>query len=317
VKNLVRGLRGTHELSRRLRSLNTASERLSDTSGDSQLERVRELEDLLRQREMELSRAVSLSASNTVMQASEDAFFRAIFNDVEVFLPRDTIRTMVHCMHGSATGPLMIRVEEAHRKWLMARMARGGTFLDVGAATGAMTIPMAATFGSAIQIVAFEPAQRARRLLAFTLSRNGLTSVEIVPKAVSNSVCTATFCEYGFDETGNIPFLPEASAINTRLIDDTRVVKYDVEVTTLDAFCSTRGPLSHPTVIKIDVEGFETLVLEGSSALISSSRPWLAIDIHRDPFGEDTTEAKVRGFLGGYGYSFEKMEHVLLAEPQE
>jgi len=317
AKHLARRLVGTHELGHRLHALETISARLAAASELSQMEKVRTLEDLLRQRDTALSRAHTLAAINTVMQSSEEAFFRTIFNGVEVFLPRDTVRTQFQCLQGKSEGPLFIEVEENHRKWMMSHIVEGGVFLDVGSATGAMTIPMLATFGSSIQIVAFEPARRARRLLELTLARNGLAGVEIVPKAVSNYVGEATFSEYGFDETGVCPWLPEGSAIDSRVIEEGRVTKYDVEVTTLDTFCSDRCLLNRPTVIKIDVEGFEALVLEGSSALISSTRPWLSIDIHRDPFGEGTTDAKVRALLSPHGYTFERMAHVMVASPEQ
>jgi FkbM family methyltransferase len=288
---------------------------LAAPRGTDLAEKVAALEGLLQERDAAIGRASTLATINTVLQASEESYFRAVLNGVDVLLPRDTIRTMLQCVHGRQEGPLRIDIEDCHRRWMMSHMVEGGTFLDVGSATGAITIPMAAALGSKARIVAFEPARKARRLLEATLARNGLDSVEIVPKAISNFVGRATFCEYGFDESGTCPFLPEASSIQSIVIDDARVTKFEVEVTTLNAYYSARGDLGGPVVIKIDVEGFEVLVLEGASSLITSTRPWLSIDIHRDPFGEGTTEAKVRDFLAAFGYRFENLGHVLVASP--
>ncbi|MFO0891963.1 MAG: FkbM family methyltransferase [Isosphaeraceae bacterium] len=221
----------------------------------------------------------------------------------------------VQCLHGKPEGPLDLYVETAHLKWMMSHVVEGGSFLDVGAATGTMTAVMAATFGSGVRIAAFEPARKARRLLEQTLERNGLAGVEVLPNAVSNSEGVVRFSEYGYDEAGGNPWLPDASAIHSQLIDDSRAESYDVETTTLDAFCSARGLQRNPTVAKIDVEGFEVHVLEGSLALIAAARPWFSIDIHKDPFGDGTTEPKVRALLGRYGYRFETMGHVLVASP--
>jgi FkbM family methyltransferase len=198
---------------------------------------------------------------------------------------------------------------------MMSHVVPGGAFLDVGASTGTMTIAMAATFGERIKVAAFEPARQARRLLERTLERNRLGGVEVLPHAVSNAAGVVAFSEYLYSEACGNPWLPDASAIHSELIYDPLAVKYEVETTTLDAYCSERGTLGLPTVVKIDVEGFEVHVLEGSLALIAATRPWFSIDIHKDPFGAGTTEAKVRALLGRHGYIFENMEHVLLASP--
>jgi FkbM family methyltransferase len=262
------------------------------------------------------SRILTLAAFNTVSQASEESFFRTNYNGVDLELPRDSIRTMIQCLRASLEGPLVIDVEGPHRNWMISHMVDGGTFLDVGASTGAMTIPMAAKFGSKARVIAFEPARPARRLLEMTLARNGFTGVEIVPKAVSNVVGRTTFREFDYDETGGCPFLPETSAIQSPVTEsDERATSSEVEVTTLDTFCSGQDIASGRVVVKIDVEGFEVLVLEGALNLISSARPWFSIDIHRDPFGDGSTEVKVCNFLTPYGYTFDNMGHVLVASP--
>jgi FkbM family methyltransferase len=286
---------------------------LKDLGGRS--ESFRRFADLLRHYDTP-TRIATLSAFNAVSQASEGSFFRSIYNGVELELPRDSIRTMIQCLRAPLEGPLVIDVEGAHRNWMMSHLGDGGTFLDVGSSTGAITIPVVATFGSSVSVVAFEPARKARRLLEATLARNGLEGVEVVPKAVSNVVGRTTFCEYDYDESGTCPFKPETSAIQSRITDtDRQATEFDVEVTTLDTFRAGRHFGGGPVVVNIDVEGFEVLVLEGASGLIASTRPWFSIDIHRDPFGEGTTEAKVRDLLGSQGYSFENMGHVLVASP--
>jgi hypothetical protein len=41
------------------------------------------------------------------------------------------------------------------------------------------------------------------------------------------------------------------------------------------------------------------------------------MDIHQDPFGEGTTEAQSKAFLGARNYRFTQLAHVLLASPIE
>lgn len=64
---------------------------------------------------------------------------------------------------------------------------------------------------------------------------------------------------------GGFSFLPKAG-------------KTTVRVTTLDSYCREHG-LS-PTVIKIDVEGFEKEVLAGARTILERSRPYLLIEIN-------------------------------------
>jgi len=125
----------------------------------------------------------------------------------------------------------------------------------------------------------------------------------------------AVFAEFAYDETSERPYLPETSALHNPMIGGADALQYEVPVTTLDVFSAEHGLRGRPAVIKIDVEGFEVQVLEGAAAYLEATRPWFSIDIHRDPFGEGTTEAKVVGILEPLGYTFERMSHVLLATP--
>ena len=67
------------------------------------------------------------------------------------------------------------------------------------------------------------------------------------------------------EPVGGFSFLPKAG-------------KATVRVTTLDTYCREHG-LS-PTVIKIDVEGYEEEVLAGARSILEQSRPYLLIEIN-------------------------------------
>jgi FkbM family methyltransferase len=251
-----------------------------------------------------------------LVRASESgAYFNVVLNGASVWLPGDTLRTMAHCVHiRPEDGAVILLVETAHLTWMMERLKGGGTFLDVGASTGATTLPVAKRFGSSVSIVAFEPAQRARRLLIETLIRNRLEA-EVKATAVSDRVGDAEFCELPFDDTGNVPWQPEGSSLFTEGVAALAEGTYTVPVTTLDAELSTRD-FARPVVAKIDVEGFEVHVLRGAARFLAEQRPHLSIDIHRAPFGNgETTEAACRAFLQPRGYHFKGMGHALLCSP--
>ena len=248
--------------------------------------------------------------------ASPDMFLRVTLNDTELWLPRDTLRTIVHCVYVGENDKLVAYVETAHLRWMADKLQQGGTFLDVGAATGATALPIAAHLGDKVRIIAYEPAEAARHLLQATLARNGIDGVTIRAAAVSDAPGEATFREYLQDETGATPFLPEASSLDTQFVAAAPHKMIQVPVVTLD---EDALPLiaGSPVVVKIDVEGFEAFVLRGAARLLRSHQAFLSIDIHHDPFGDGQamTEPAVRDILSGYGYRFENIGHVLLCYP--
>ncbi len=227
-----------------------------------------------------------------------DTWLRLELNDALLWLPRNTLLTMFHCIHVEAEEKVYLAVETAHLKWMMQHLTNGGTFLDVGASTGAMTLPIASRFGNAVRIICYEPAEAARRLLLATLERNGIFEVAVRPCAVSDVAGSAEFREFLPDETGQIPYLPEASTLIGKVTSDLPHRTLLVPVVTLDED-ALQSCERKPVVIKIDVEGFEAQVLRGARRLIAVLRPWLAIDIHPEPFGdaEETTEQSVRSLF--------------------
>ena len=245
-----------------------------------------------------------------------DCWLRLELNGAKLWLPRDTLLTMFHCLH-TGGAKLYLAVEERHLNWMMQHLEDGGTFLDVGAATGATTLPIVLRFGDAVRIISYEPAEAARTLLLATLERNHIAGVEVRSSAVADASGSAEFREFLPDDDGTTPWLPETSTLIGNIISDRPHHTVTVPVVTLDEdayhMCERK-----PVVIKIDVEGFETQVLRGAERLISEFRPWLSIDIHAEPFGDgsETTEQSVRDLLSRYDYGFSKVDHVLLCTPR-
>jgi FkbM family methyltransferase len=250
------------------------------------------------------------------------SYFKCEFNGAPVWLPTDTLRTMIHCVTAADTH-IVLQVETAHINWMIERLTerRGdGFFVDVGAATGAATIPIALKFKSNIPIVAFEPATNAMRLLAATLEKNNIHSVTTVNAAVSDAIGEVTFVEYGQDPSGNCPFLPEASTIAYPGVQTANSNSISVKCITLDSYFLSDNKFDfanhNRAVVKIDVEGFEEQVLNGSTRFIQTFQPYFSIDIHNRIDGEGSTEKACRNILTQFGYKFVNMGHVLLASPK-
>jgi FkbM family methyltransferase len=249
--------------------------------------------------------------------ARPGSFVHLELNGAPLDVPVETLRTMFHCIHVRPDRSLYLLVETAHLNWMLDRLAPGGTFLDVGASTGATALPAAHRFGSQLRVIAYEPATAARGLLEATVARNGLSHLEVRPFAVSDKAGEAEFREYLPDETGQTPWTPEASSLVASVMPDLPSRMVRVGVVTLDEQMAEAGDFPGPVVVKIDVEGFEAFVLRGAAEMIRIVRPYFSIDIHGDPFATDgsSTEAAVRAILAPAGYRFSTLGHVLLCEP--
>jgi FkbM family methyltransferase len=262
----------------------------------------------------------SLGGRAAILNSANDSWVFVQLNGMNGYYPVSTLKTMIHCLwvEGDA---IVVRVETAHITKMMVWLdeyPRESMYIDVGAATGAACIPIAQKFGSDLEIIAFEPAFTASSLLLATLEKNGIDCVRVVKKVVSNNVGEVEFLEYGADPTGATPWLPEASSIFYQGIDTINSVLNRVDSIRLDSLLESNMNLMNlkRIVIKIDVEGFEIEVLEGSTSFINQLRPFFSIDIHKTPQGTGTTEKFCREFLEKYSYSFEIMGHVLLATPE-
>jgi FkbM family methyltransferase len=250
-----------------------------------------------------------------IKRSSASSFFDCTLNDVQALIPRDTLRTLLHCVFAIPGAPLLVNVETEHLNWLREKLQDGEMFLDVGAATGAMTIPIAGG-RPGVRVLAFEPARTARRLLAETIEKNNLKNAEVVGVAVADQPGQAEFSEMKYDESTGCNFLPETSTISTKHVHPDLVAeRYTVEIITLDALLLNRPEITKTRSVKIDVEGFEVKVLDGAGSFISRVQPRIAIDIHQDPFGPDTTDAQCRQRLERFGYTFARVGHVLLCTP--
>ena len=256
-----------------------------------------------------------------ILASDSNSYFNCNLNGFPCWLPTETLRTMIHCVTLSNES-INVLVETAHIEWMIDRIGEGlgeRLFIDVGAATGAATLPIALKFDQKVKIVAFEPAIAALRLLNGTLEKNNIIGIEVVPSVVADSVGNVRFIEYQEDPTGNCPFLPEASTIahpgavpgNERNVPQTTLDHY------FENYTKQQSGVTERVVIKIDVEGFEVQVLRGALQFIDRHRPYFSIDIHQSVDGSGmTTESACRQILENYEYGFQVMGHVLLCSPE-
>lgn len=147
----------------------------------------------------------------------------------------------------------------------------GDAAIDVGANTGLHTIPMARKVAPNGRVLAFEPVQENVKILQKRVENNQLSSiVSIKTTALSKFTGEADFLVFK-DQPGLSGFKISPSYEKDRL----NVEKRRVPVDTLDNL--TTGNLKIK-FIKIDAEGADFLVLQGSIRLIERNRPLIVFE---------------------------------------
>ena len=167
----------------------------------------------------------------------------------------------------SAYEPYMARAIRAY-------LPRGGTFWDVGANIGLLSLFAAKVAGPTGQVLAFEPAPQV--LAALRANTEG-DNVRILPYGIGNSNGVQSFAAQGPSSAGS--FVEAVTALNQRFHPEQPIEAVNVTMRTLDSVLGERIS-SDPTLVKIDVEGFEYEALLGARSLLTSSRPTLLIEIH-------------------------------------
>ncbi|MBT9331801.1 FkbM family methyltransferase [Paracidobacterium acidisoli] len=194
-------------------------------------------------------------------------------------------------------------------------------FYDIGANLGHHTLFMA---GCADQVIAFEPFAPLQERICEKLRLNALTNVLLIPCALGEEDSTQRYWPGGGANSGSGTFLPEEIGTYTEPVE--------IRVRNGDHLCSEMG-LPPVDLIKMDVEGFEPLVLHGLADTIRRDRPPILMEIcdraragfgseedFRSLFWEDAVFAEVTG-RSGCSYHLKPLHYAtageLLAVPPE
>jgi FkbM family methyltransferase len=152
--------------------------------------------------------------------------------------------------------------EPAVTKFLESIARPGWTVIDVGANVGYFAVTASDLGGEGSRILAFEPDPRLGAMLEHTARANPSSKIMVDRSAVS-------------DRPGKAIFHPSPEERNSGLgslrPDQPETRPVTVPVVRLDTACQERG--LRPDLVKIDVEGFEVQVLDGSGFLLSERVP--------------------------------------------
>jgi FkbM family methyltransferase len=154
--------------------------------------------------------------------------------------------------------------------YLKRHVQPGAIVLDVGAHVGLFTVLLSRWAGPTGHVYAFEPTPVTRAALVDHL-------------ALNNVAGQATVCPFavGDEEGTSVLYAVANSPENTLSSKHGRLPQAQgtpVTVTTIDAFCAARSLA--PTLIKIDIEGFEIHALRGAKQILARHRPTLVVEMH-------------------------------------
>ncbi len=166
------------------------------------------------------------------------------------------------------------------QRLLVDSLSPGDVFLDVGANVGFFSLLGATLVGPSGKVIAFEPVSENAQLLLRNLALNRVTNVQLVEAAVADRAGTASF------EDGQSPS-------QGRLGTGSR----SVPVVTLDGLLAS-GAIPAPQVIKMDIEGAESLALSGARGLLATHKPKLFLSTHGYQ-----QQAQCLEFLHALGYT--------------
>jgi len=187
--------------------------------------------------------------------------------------------------------------------WLDTLIHPGDCVLDIGANVGLVSLLMAKRTGRSGAVFAFEPSPPNLRLLAYHQRKNRLRHLHIEPSAVSDRH-GETISFYLLNEGDNLSNSLVFSGETLPNMDaDLYSARKEITVPTvsMDAFCSAGG--LKPSLIKVDVEGAELLVLRGASRILLEARPNVVLAVHPWWLPDGQTAADIVSFLHSHGYT--------------
>ena len=153
-----------------------------------------------------------------------------------------------------------VHYQQRYRYYIFQNIPRKRTMIDIGANIGIFARPAAEQFE---RVICFEPVAKNFEVLEKNLE--SYSNVELHNAGISDCAQTAKFSMKTL-KCGQ-------SQQVTEFTDDPEYENFECKLVTLDQF-----HFDCVDWIKIDVEGYEMQVLEGSKETIKQNRPWLLLE---------------------------------------
>ena len=168
---------------------------------------------------------------------------------------------------------------------LMDKNREQGILIDAGSHVGFYAIPLSGLFD---RVIAFEPSRIQRALLQENILNNKITNVIVKDCALGESEDTMSLKVTGNSGGSNTLGIPTNGLPPMDI--------YEVDVYSLDYF-----NLKDVDFIKIDVEGWELQVLNGSIHTLLTSKPQVLIEVWND----DAQRGLIKEYFDKVSYTFD------------
>ena len=156
------------------------------------------------------------------------------------------------------------------RDIMRAVLPPDGVAVDVGANVGWHTLLMARLVGPRGRVLAIEPNPSIRERLLCNIRLNQLAQIEVVACAIAESKRVLDFFAPDADD-------PASASGHVVSDEKDKSGSIRVEASTLDAIVPQKQ-LDRIDLLKIDAEGFEWPVLQGSEKTIARFRPYIMFE---------------------------------------
>jgi len=201
--------------------------------------------------------------------------------------------------------------EYEERQFVNAFLRPGDTFIDIGANIGLFTLIAAQGVGNTGKVYSFEPCTKTFQRLRANVQLNRFVNTHCYKQALSNRIDQETMYIAQDDRDAlnsfSRPEMPQNFATET------------VQTTTIDHFFQEHNLSGKVTMIKIDVEGWETHVLMGGEKTFSCrDAPVLQIEFTDQNAQQAGTSCReLYGRLVNFGYQvyiYDEKSQTLLPE---
>ena len=174
-------------------------------------------------------------------------------------------------------------------------LTQGDIFFDIGANHGMFSLYASRLVGQQGRVIAVEPQPRLAKALITSKELNQLEQISIFETAVGNQNGQSTF---------SIP--KRSSGVGSLFKEHTSqsstTTQISVEMKTLDKVAQ-ETEISQLDLIKVDVEGAEFMVFQGSQSVLLKYKPFLWFEINPDAQRiAGVTSTELLNILRNFGY---------------